>query len=452
MIKVLLVNPYETEQDGFSNPPLGLLYLAGTLLHHGFEVMVVDGCKEGKNAVIKALSEYMPDFVGISCLTPGRKRAIEIASLAKQICGKIPVILGGAHPTIMYRQILEHYPDVDYIVMGEGEQTLLELVQGASLQEIDGLVYRQDGAVVKTKPRTYCNNLDDIPFPAWHLLDLSRYPGWGEGKHNGIVLRDHPRISVIFSRGCSGHCDFCSTWWIWKGWRHRSAKNMVDELELLYRDHNIRHFCFADDAMTVDRQATIELCDEIIHRNLIIAFHVTTRTDCVDEEMLRKLKQAGCYTITFGIETGSSRLLNEMGKENDIENSIRAISLCRKIKLPVTALLIVGNVGETEETVLETRDLLKRAMPDEVGCAGALWVLPGTKLYQDCCRKGIINDDFWLGDEPYMVYTMEHSREELDSFVKIINSYKGPIRKGYEKMKRLPKLFRKIRRIASNYF
>jgi anaerobic magnesium-protoporphyrin IX monomethyl ester cyclase len=371
MNKVLLINPFETEQDGFSNLPLGLLYLAGTLLHHGIEVMVVDGCREGKYAVVTALGEFRPDLVGITCLTPGRKRVVEIASLAKHIAGDIPLVLGGAHPTIMYRQMMEQYPQIGYIVRGEGEQTLLELVRGVSLQAIDGIVYRQDGIVVKTRPRKYCDNLDDIPFPAWHLLDLARYPGRGNGKRNGVVLRGAPRISVIFSRGCSGHCDFCSTWWIWKGWRHRSPKNMVDELEMLYRDHGIRHFCFADDAMTVDRQVTVELCDEIMRRNLIIAFHVTTRTDCVDEEMLLKLKQAGCYMVAFGIETGSPRLLQEMDKENDIDTSLRAISLCKKIKLPVTALLIVGNVGETEETVLETRDLLKRAMPDEVGCTGA---------------------------------------------------------------------------------
>ena len=448
MKKVLLINPFDTQQDGFSNPPLGLLYLAGTLLHHGIEVMVADGCREGKDSVANALSNFRPDFVGITCLTPGRKRAVEISSLAKRIAGDIPVVLGGAHPTIMYRQMMQQYPQIDYIVRGEGEQTLLELVQGVSPQAIDGLVYRRDGFVVKTKNRAYCDNLDDIPFPAWHLLDLSRYPGRGEGKYNGIALRDAPRISVTFSRGCSGHCDFCSTWWIWKGWRHRSANNMADELELLYRDHGIRHFCFADDAMTVDRQATIALCDEIMRRNLIIAFHVTTRTDCVDKEMLLKLKQAGCYMVAFGIETGSPRLLREMGKENDIETSIRAISLCKKIKLPVTALLIVGNVGETEETVLETRDLLRRAMPQEVGCTGALWILPGTKLYQDCRRKGIIDDDFWLGDEPYMVYTAEHSLETLEGFFKTINSYKGHVRNAIEKAIKLPKILHKIREIT----
>lgn len=447
MKRVLLINPYGTDVGGFSNPPLGLLYLAGTLLKHGYQVRIIDGCHVGKDGVQQGIKEFAPQIVGITCLTPGRVRAIEVARMVKQFNRDILVVLGGVHATIMYRQILDHYPDIDYVVLGEGEQTLLELAQGLSLQNIDGLVFRQNGIVVKTKPRENCSNLDDISFPAWHLIDLKRYPGRGEGKHNGIVLIDTPRIPIIFSRGCSGHCDFCSTWWIWKGWRHRSAINMADELEMLYRDHGIRHFCFADDAMTVDRQATIELCDEIIRRNMVISFHVTTRTDSVDEKMLLKLKQAGCYMIAFGIETGSPRLLKEMGKENDIDNSIRAISHCRKIKLPVTAFLIVGNIGETKETVRETRDLLKRAMPDEVGCAGALLILPGTKLYQDCRRKGVIDDDFWLGEEPYMAYTLEHSLETLGEFTRTINNYKGFLRATFEKAERLPKIFRKIRRI-----
>lgn len=448
MKRILLVNPHATEQDGFSNPPLGLLYLAGTLLKNGFEVRIVDGCREGKDAIIRELETYRPHIAGITCLTPGRKRALEIAAIAKSLDSNVVTVLGGAHPTIMYRQILESYPEVDLVVLGEGEQTLLEIARGDAFERIAGIGYRDaSGTAVKTAPRTFVENLDDIPFPAWHLLDLERYPGWGEGKYNGIVLRDHTRISVIFSRGCSGHCDFCSTWWIWKGWRHRSACNMADELELLYCDFGIRHFCFADDAMTVDRQATIELCDEIVRRKLVIAFHVTTRTDCVDEEMLLKLKQAGCYMVAFGIETGSPRLLAEMGKENGIENSVRAISMCRKIGLPVTALLIVGNVGETEETVLETLELLKRAMPDEVGCTGALWILPGTKLYQDCRRRGIIDDSFWLGDEPFLSYTMEHSLEKLEGFVRKINGYKGPVRKAMEKARRLPKMLHKLARL-----
>lgn len=425
MKKVLLVNPHETEQSGFTSPPLGLLYLAGNLLKHGFDVRVVDGCLEGKAAVQKAVEEFRPQLVGITSLTPGRKKAIEIADMVKKFDSGTTVVLGGAHPTIMYRQLMENYPSIDYIVIGEGEESSLELAQGKEPSQVKGIVYRENGKIVKTPVRNNVANLDDIPFPAWRLLDLKRYPAIDRGVYHGVDLEKVPRISVIFSRGCTGHCDFCSTWWIWKGWRHRSAKNMVDELELLCRDHGIRHFCFADDAMTVDRQATIDLCDEIVGRKLDIAFHATTRTDCVDEQLLKKMKEAGCYKIAFGIETGSPALLEKMGKDNDVQTAARAIRLAKEAGLVVTALMIIGNVAETKETVRETVNFLKRTQPDEIGCVGGLWILPGTKLYRDCKKKGYIEDSFWLSDEPFKIYTMEYSLEQLDDMKKQVSGYQG---------------------------
>lgn len=446
MKKVLLVNPPDTHQDGFTCPPLGLLYIAGTLLTHGFQVQVIDGCLEGGDSVVRALSEYRPDIVGITCLTPGRKRALWVAQHSKQICPEAMVVMGGAHPTIMYRQILEHYPYVDCIILGEGETTFLELARGNASGNIKGLAFREGGAITRNAPRPNIENLDELPFPAWHLLDLKHYSGWGYGRCNGVDLLRETRVSVVFSRGCKGHCDFCSSWWVWRGWRHRSATNMVDEIELLYRDHGIRHFCFADDALTVDRQATIEMCDEILRRGLVIAFHATTRTDCVDREVLEKLKAAGCYKVAFGVETGSPQLLERMNKENDVQVSAKAIGLCREIGLPVTALIIIGSRGETEQTVRETRDFLRKTRPDEVGCAGGLWILPGTTVYQQCKQEGYIDDNFWLGDEPYKVFTLEHSPRELARFERLIYGYRGFWGTTLARVRRVFRALRKVRR------
>ena len=344
--------------------------------------------------------------------------------MSKGINPRVSVVLGGAHPTIMHQQIMQHYPFVDYIVLGEGEQTCLELAQGREPSEIAGLVFRKNGKIEKTAQRQNIENLDDLPLPAWRLIDLKKYPARGSGVYRGIDLEKEPRISVVFSRGCKGHCDFCSTWWIWKGWRHRSAGNMADELELLYRDHGIRHFCFADDTLTVDRKATIDLCDEILSRKLKIAFHATTRTDCVDEVVMRKMHEAGCYQIAFGIETGSQALLEKMGKENDIAASERAIQLAKQTGISVTALMIIGNVGETTETMIDTIRFLQRTEPSDIGCVGGLWVLPGTKHYRECKQKKFIEDDFWLGDEPYKIYTLEWPLEKLDEMQKIVMNYR----------------------------
>src|ERR1035437_3035426 len=155
MKRVLLVNPHETEQSGFSSPPLGLLYIAGTLLKHGFDVRVVDGCLEGKMAISKAIDEFRPELLGITCLTPGRKKALEVAQMVKAFDRGIPVVLGGAHPTIMHSQIIEYYPFIDCIVLGEGEETFLEIAQGKEPVQINGLVYRDNGKAVKTAARNY---------------------------------------------------------------------------------------------------------------------------------------------------------------------------------------------------------------------------------------------------------------------------------------------------------
>lgn len=421
--KILLVNPHETEAYSLSNPPLGLLYLAGTLLKHGFDVRVVDGYVEGRNGIAKTMEHYRPDLVGITCMTPGRKKALEIAKMTKDMDSGVKTVMGGSHPTIMYRQILKQYPFVDYIALGEGEITCLELAQGVDPSKIHGVAYRNRDSIVRTPPRKCIENLDNVPFPAWNLVDLRQYPPMDNGIFRGIDLSKEPCISVVFSRGCTGHCNFCSAWWIWRGWRCRSPKNMGDEIELLHKGYGIRRISFADDAMTVDREKTIKLCDEIISRKLNIVFHLTTRVDSVDAVVLKKLHGAGCYGIAFGVETGSPILLKKIGKGVDIGASERAIKLAKKAGLRTAALMIIGNVGETSETIDETLNFLKRAQPDEVSFTDGLWIFPGTRLYQEVKRKGFIDDEFWLTDEPFKVYTLEHSLDELAEFGKRISAY-----------------------------
>lgn len=414
--RVLLINPPESKQDGFFNPPLGLLYLAGNLRRAGVDVVVLDGCLDGWPAISRRIEEYKPHIIGVTCLTVQRKAALKVARVAKEIDPTMLTVLGGPHPTIMDRQILTHYSFVDVIVRGEGEETIVDLAQGVPVVEIAGVSWRRNGEVVRNRLRPSIENLDTIPFPAWDLVDIARYPARGEGLVNGINLAQVPRVSVIFSRGCTGRCYFCSSWWVWRGWRARSAGNMADEIELLYQDLGVQHFCFADDTMTVNRVEVVRLCQEIVNRHLKIAFHLTTRVDCVDEEMLRWLKEAGCYEIAYGIETASQRLLDAMGKGVEWDRAAKAVEMTTKAGIATTALLIVGNVGESVETMNETIDWLVRTAPKSVGTVGGLWILPGTKLCARAKRLGLLNDEFWLGDEPYLLYTSEHTKNRLRLF------------------------------------
>jgi anaerobic magnesium-protoporphyrin IX monomethyl ester cyclase len=415
-LRTLLINPNETSQGGFSNAPLGLAYLAGMLEKNNLSVRIVDGYLVGLEGILKEVQNYKPDIIGITCYTPGRINALKIAKLIKEIRNEICVVMGGPHPTIMWKQILSNYPDVDICVIGEGEQTILEIVQKKPLIEINGIAWRDAGIIKKNPDRPYFKNLDMIPFPAWHLLQLSKYPSFGSEVFNGIDLSIEPRIPVIFSRGCTANCSFCSTWWIWKGHRCRSAKNMVDELEILYRNFGIRHFIFEDDAFSANMSSAKQFCQELIIRGLKIAWFATTRVDAVDEELLKLMSESGCYGISYGVETGSQKLLDIIGKKATIKQAKEAILATKKIGIKVTALLIVGSHGETKATINETVEFLNEVSPHYIGSVGGLWIFPGTALYQYAKKERLIDDEFWLSDQPIQVFLAEHSQKDLQRF------------------------------------
>jgi anaerobic magnesium-protoporphyrin IX monomethyl ester cyclase len=458
-MRVLLINPPETSQGGFSNPPLGLAYLAGILEIHDQEVKISDGYLIGRDGILNQVREFSPQIIGITCYTPGRAVVLDIARTIKHEYPDIQIVLGGAHPTILWDQILHEYPEIDICVIGEGEITLLEIVQNKPLDQILGIAWRCNGQVVKNQDRPLFENLDLIPSPAWHLLELKKYPPIGSGIFNNIDLSKEPRIPVIFSRGCTAHCSFCSTWWIWRGHRSRSASNMTDELELLNRTYGVNHFAFEDDAFSGNIEAAKELCKEIINRKLRIAWYATTRVDLVDNELLSLMKQAGCYCVSYGIETGSQQLLNKMGKQVTVLQSKETLIATKKAGLTSTALLIVGNRGETDETINETVDFINQVNPNQVGSVGGLWIFPGTALYQTAKKEKIIDDSFWLTDQPIKVYLAEHSQSDLEKYLYAIKSRKKlgtlafkfgfalePLRKFIAKFPLIKKIYRKLRK------
>ncbi|MDO8551674.1 MAG: radical SAM protein [bacterium] len=416
--RVLLINPPDTELSGFNGPPLSLLYLAGTLKKKKIQVKVIDGFFCGWKGVNEEIKKYKPTIVGVSCLTIHRFESFKVLKIAKQINPKILTVIGGAHSTIMHTQIIDNYPYIDIVVRGEGEQVLLEIARGESLKKIKGITYRQDDKAVVNPPQRYVENLDQIPFPAWEMVDLKKYPALPSFVrfHNGIDTNIHPRISVVFTRGCPGHCNFCSTWSIWRGWRGRSGKNMADEIELLYKKYGTRHFMFCDDCMTVRKDEVINLCNEIIKRKLKIAFTATTRTDSINLTLLKKLKEAGCYVVHYGIESASPKVLKLMDKENTLENSEKAIALTKKVGLKVVALMITGAVGETINTLNQSIRFLQKNKPDFIITYSGLFIYPGTKVFYYLKSRGKIDDSYWLKSNPPKIYTETFSETQLRYF------------------------------------
>lgn len=416
MKKVLLINPPESGMGEHSFPPLGLLYVAGVLQKSGIPVKIVDGFLDSWQGIERELKSYRPDIVGITCHTYARTQVLKIAKMAKELLPYSLIVVGGAHPTIMARQMLENYPFVDIAAIGEADYCLKEICDNNDYSKIAGIGYKKDGSVVINPARDVIGNLDTIPFPAWDLLDLRRYPPDGEGVYRGIDLEKEPCIPVVFSRGCIGDCNFCSNRLMWKRWRRRSPENMLNELELLNKKYGIKHIVFNDDCFSVNKKSTIELCQGIVRRKLNLVFDIVTRTDCVDDEILRVLKGAGCYQINYGIETGSPSLLKIMGKPVDVSVSEKAIRLTNSYGIRSTGLFIAGCVGETADTINETIDFLVSAMPSRVGVGKGLMIFPGTRLYELAKEKGVIDDSFWLTDYAWKVYTAENSRMRLNMF------------------------------------
>lgn len=404
--KILLVNLPGVEQSGYSPSPLGILYLTSYIRKYlkKVKIEVIDGAIEGEKAVLEKINTFKPDLLGISVLTPSRHEAVKIATLTKQINPHCKIVFGGIHPTLMWNQMMEHYSVIDYIVKGEGEAIFLDLVKGKTRSTINGLVYRSSRQVINNPERELLNNLDKIPFPAWDVVDRLKYPPRGTGIENGINLEKEIRYPIIFSRGCMGTCTFCSTWRIWKGYRFRSGKNVADEIEILVKKYNAKHFVFQDDTLTGSREEMIIFCQEIIKRNLKIAIFGTTRVDFVDEELLKLMQKVGFYKLSYGIESGSPQLLLSINKRTDLHQIIQAAVLTKKAKIQICALMMFGLPGETEKDRKLTKKLLKQINADEVGTIGKIWIFPGTRLFQQAKEAKLIDDNFWLSKRPYYIY------------------------------------------------
>lgn len=424
MAKVLLISS-NIPKDEAASPPLGLAYLAGTLVKNGIDVKIVDGYLNRHNfhpSLKKMLIDFKPDIVGITMLTYGRSVSLMAASTVKTLKPDTMVVVGGPHPSLMYSDILEQTFSVDLIVIGEGENSMLEIAKGYALSEISGIAYRNNGNIKVTKPRTMTPNLDDIPFPAWHLMNLYEYPPVGYGIFNGISIDNIPRIGVAFSRGCLFNCSFCSARNIYSHYRHRSAENMVNELEVLNKKFNIKHFRFVDDLATYDKEAFGNMCDEIVKRDLRIAFNVTTRADCLSEELLNKMKKGGCYKVIIGVESGSDEILKHIQKNVTRKDNEFAIKLIKNSGIEAVALIMIGNKYETRQTINETINFLEDADPDEIGGGYGVSIEPGTAIYQMAKEEGLIDDDYWKSDREPPLYTGEYTSSQLRSFQRAIET------------------------------
>jgi len=389
--RVLLVNPHETTQGGYFPPPTGLLYLHSMLVHNGIEADWVDGNLVGFPAILAKMDEFKPDIVGISILTPGRHRGLEVARAAKE--RGHTVIMGGAHSTLMYEQLLTAYSSiVDFACTGAGEWTILGLAQELDRIFIPNLAWCDNGQVIHNTHRL--SSINDYPFPSWDTVDWGAY----NARHAG------PR--VISSRGCPwGRCIFCSVGVQWPQYEIRSPENVVSELEWLV-EIGQPNLTFADDTLNGDLLAAKRLMRLIIQRGLKISFYATMRVDRVDEELLTLMHDAGCYEISYGVEVGDPETLRIYAKGASINQAERTIKLTQQAGMRACALMIYHGIHWRKVDPI-SRAWLNRIKATNIGSVDGLWILPGTELYRAMVSKGYMDDSFWLGPEPFRIYDGE---------------------------------------------
>jgi anaerobic magnesium-protoporphyrin IX monomethyl ester cyclase len=386
-MQVTLVNP-PYPPDAHQHPPfipLGIGYLGAVLEKNGYDVNVID-CQAMHltlNDVEAELRKRQPDIVGLTSTTLTYKSALNIIKAAKDTLPNCTTVIGGSHATFWDEEALNECPQLDVVVRGEGENTLLELVgkveKSENYYDIVGTTCRKGKETIVNPVRPFIEDLDSLPFPAFHLWPIEHFNKYGK-----IIF------PVMTSRGCTFWCDFCSAVRMFgRKYRMRSPKKVVDELEFLYNKYGEDQYTFYDDAFTVSQARTKEICNEIMKRGLKIKWDCETRVDMVSKDLLQKMKDAGCIAVWFGVEAGSEQVIEAMGKGISLQQTMNAFKWANDVGLMTVASMILGFPGETRETARKSIKLLEKIKSDEIGVYIAT-PYPGTPMYDYVKKMGWI--------------------------------------------------------------
>ncbi len=393
-MRILLIHP-PCEKEiyqrflGLVAPPIGLAYVAAALENDGNEVKIIDMPAEGEDIgdVKKEIERFHPDVVGVYCVTYRVNHANVVINTAKEVDADIKTLMGGPHASLLAEDCMEN-KNLDAVVCGEGEITTPKLVRtwesGSDLANVKGIVFRENGQINRSAPRELAD-VDSLPYPARHLLPMDKYRLFGAFKLG----------TMVSSRGCTFGCQYCSVAAIYgKKWRPRSAKRIVDEMEYLQKNYDIDALMFMDDNFDLDKKRVMALCDEIMERDLDILWGYQSASVIRDEEMLKKLRDAGCRIITYSIETSSRRSIDVMKKKVDMQQVRDVFQMSKEMGMIRIANIILGLPGENEKDVEESIELTKALDPEY-----ALFFLPapypGTKFYETAEKMGMIRELDW---------------------------------------------------------
>ncbi|MCE5215093.1 MAG: B12-binding domain-containing radical SAM protein [Methanobacterium sp.] len=417
---VLLINPYDQNAVknglGFISPPINLMYLGGALENANYDVCIIDDDLEqlGYKELSKIISKQGPNIIGITATTSSVKNALEYVKLTKEILPDSVTVMGGPHTSFMPVETLKSCSSLDAVVIGEGEETMIDLVSkyidenNGKLAEIKGIAYKdgKNGNIKINPSRPLIKDLDSIPFPARHLVPFESYKTTQEKSSD-----------MITSRGCVFNCDYCSSSLIMgKKFRTRSPENVVDEIEHLIDRYKLENIAFMDDTFMLNKIRANDIADEIKDRRLDISFVASSRVDMVDKNLLMKLKKAGLKTLYYGVESGSQRVLDLMKKGITLKQAEEAVKSAKEVGLEVLTSFILGFPGETLEEINKTINFSIKLNAD-YSQYSILTPFPGTPIYYELKRKKLIETENW---NKYTVLKSVIKYEELGLSKKLV--------------------------------
>lgn len=396
---------WDEHEDKGVCPPPGLGYIGSLLLQEGYDVKIIDGQLHNYNAqeLTDQIEKENADFVGFTATTYNRFKAIEaIKEVKKRL--NVPILVGGCHFSPTAEDCLKNVPEIDYVIVNEGEFTTLELLNKLSnnepINEVRGLVYREGNQIVRTSLRDWIKDLSkEIPPTNWELFELDKY------KHTlEVVGTTGKSIGIMTSRGCPQNCVFCSSPKFWKRKvRFRYPIEIVDELELLHKKYGYSYFDFYDDTLTVNPNHVKEICNEIINRGLDIKWYGRARVDTVNKEILELMKKSGCIAISYGVESGSQKILNSIHKNITPEKVYETIKISADLGFHVKAFFLFSLPDERKKDINQTLELMDKlkAISPKIGTpSNFTLIFPGTELEVIAKREGTLAEDFSWNTKP----------------------------------------------------
>ena len=382
MPKIALINPGKDKQYS-TQEPLNLGFLASYLIKYGIDVKIIDQLAGQKPQ--KEIKKYNPDYIGITATTPIINDAFEIANWCMN--HEYPVIFGGVHASIQLTDTDSLYT----VVKGEGEKALLGLVKGEI--PLNGIVEGE-----------YIKNLDDIPLPARHLIDMNFYMRSKDRISDSYLyfVPKHTKVaSILTSRGCNFECTFCINSTRKVPIRMNSAPRVVAEMEILIKQYNAEALFFIEDNFFLSKTRVKKICEELIAKKIELIWGANARVDGINLKLLQIAKQAGCEQITFGFESGSQKILDVLNKKTSVKQNKQAIKMCREAKIIPQGTVMLGSPSETIEDINMTREFIREMnIQNTIGIC-ITTPFPGTKLWEWCIEKNLIPESFTWSDFNY---------------------------------------------------